>query len=215
MLANVETIFPKLTERLEGKVSWMYLDILGLCTTGCGNLLADAGAPRTCTQEALSLPWKAQGFLVSQEDVKAAYAAITADGEAQAARPDNAKRAAGFYTSISSLRLDDDAIDALVDSKAREIDKYYSYAYQGWEDFPADVQLALMLMAWAEGARGVKWRFPRFNSALSAADWRCCAAESHMDDSHNPGLRPRNDICRHLFEAAQAHPAEPAVVHLG
>ncbi len=39
----------------------------------------------------------------------------------------------------------------------------------------------------------------KFEAAILAQDWPTCAVESHMDDSHNSGLRPRNVATRTLF----------------
>ena len=43
MHTSVKMFFPKFSEILEGNVTWMYLDVKGLVTTGKGNLIDPVG----------------------------------------------------------------------------------------------------------------------------------------------------------------------------
>jgi hypothetical protein len=83
-----------------------------------------------------------------------------------------------------------------------------------FDDWPADAQLGLLSMAWALGPA---FRFLNFQAACQARDFRTAAVESHMNDTNNPGLRPRNKANFQLFEsAAEADEGnlDPDEVHL-
>ena len=54
MRKSVEEAWIGFSTRFEGRIQWMYLDILGLVTTGIGNLIDPKPA-------ALSLPWRHVG----------------------------------------------------------------------------------------------------------------------------------------------------------
>ncbi len=51
-------------------------------------------------------------------------------------------------------------------------------------------------MSWAAGPALVA---PHWEAACKAQDWATAALQCHLDDSHNPGLRPRNAANRALY----------------
>ena len=95
----VATAFPAFTAHFEGRCTWMYQDVLGLVTSGCGNLLDPA-------QYAVSLPWKKpDGSLASIDEIRQGW---------QDVKDAPNKRLAAFYQGVCDLRLSDDDVDALV-----------------------------------------------------------------------------------------------------
>jgi GH24 family phage-related lysozyme (muramidase) len=199
---------------LEGRGNGMYLDIKSLVTTGIGNLIdADSGdhfgTNPHLMPEAYGLGWAPPGGApVSTAAIDAEYQRIKYSGSANWSFPQR--------IALCQLFITDQAIDELV---ARKADSFGAFLvgrpdFAGFETFPADAQLGLLSMSWAMGPA---FRFPRFQAAVRAGDWVTAAAESHMDDANNPGLRPRNAINEVLFSIASwvvaPEPGDPAYLY--
>lgn len=199
MRPSVATIFPAFTERFEGSVNCLYLDVKGLVTTGRGDLVDPVSL-------ALSLPWRhLNGALASSAEVVAEWSRIKAATWLAREGWRSAK-------AMSTLFLTPSAIDALTLEKLRENDAALAARIAGWEDLPADAQLAVHSMCWADGVHGVLDKFPKFEAALARRDYMTCANECHLDAIGNPGLIPRNAANDALFVSA-AHGGDPATVN--
>lgn len=184
---------------LEGWVSWMYLDVKGLVTTGMGNLIDPIDT-------ALALPWSdGNGQPASQDDIAAEWSRVKADTRLASA----GAMAAGRPTQ---LRLADEDIEALVlaklDSNVVILSRQHGFAE--FENWPADAQLAALSMAWAMGPAFPE-KYPHFSAATAAGDFKTAAAECEMDASANAGLVRRNDANREAFLLAVTA-ADPAVL---
>jgi hypothetical protein len=181
---SVRKAWRAFTEPFEGFVSSMYLDVRALVTTGCGNLIDPVS-------EALKLP-----FLRDSDNQLATQAEISAAWHALKARPDLAKRHVRHARALTGLHLADADIDALVDRKLLENDRYIAGWFPDWENVPADAQLAVHSMAWAAGP-GFNRKFPAFTKAALAGDWMGARAECELrpvspEGIPNPGVIPRN-----------------------
>jgi hypothetical protein len=63
--------------------------------------------------------------------------------------------------------------------------------------------MALLSMAWGMGAGfavGGKW--PKFRAAVAAGDFDKAADNCRINETGNPGVRPRNDADQKLFHNA-------------
>ena len=184
---------------LEGWISWMYLDVRALVTTGMGNLIDPMAT-------ALGLPW------VDADGVPATPAAIAAEWQATKANLALAHQGAQAAGQVTALRLGDADITALVlaklDQNAATLKSYPAFAT--FEDWPADAQLGLLSMAWAMGP-GFGPTFPHFSQAISAGDFTTAAGDCEMNASANPGLVRRNAANRQAFLYA-ASATDPAVL---
>lgn len=200
MKPAVASVFPSFTERYEGHVSWPYLDVKGLVTVARGNLIDPVSL-------ALPLPWNIGGYAATRSEVEQAWGAVKAQQQW-------AKIGGGSerWAELTAIRLTDEAIDALTSSKNAQNEQQIAARFPDWESLPADAQLATLSMAWACGAYGVDFEFPKFDAALLAGDFVLCAAECHIDDVGNPGLVPRNLANKSLFLFASSG-AEPGEVH--
>ena len=70
MQDSVRAAWCDFNRSLEGWISWMYLDVLGLVTTGMGNLIDPMST-------ALGLPWVDEtGTQGSQNDIAAEWRAV-------------------------------------------------------------------------------------------------------------------------------------------
>ncbi len=162
----------------------MYLDVKGLCTCAIGNLIDPLP---------LGLPF------TKQDGTQATEAEISAEWHAVKARQDLRMRGGMAYGAITVLRLTKAAVGEIVLGKLAQVDAYLAHRWRAWETFPDDVQLAVLSMAWACGPA---FHFPKFEAALLAGDWAECARECHMDETGNPGLKPRNAANVALFRSA-------------
>lgn len=179
MADNIED-WHLLSSPLEGRVHSMYLDILGLVTCGVGNLIDSP-------YQAARLPWKhADGRLATKEEIYFAWADLKANKE-------TLKKLHWKYAAKrNDLRLTDEDIDRLVESKLCEFEVYMTkHHFPGFVDFPADAQLAICSMAWACGP-GFPKQFSNFKRFANQHEWLLAKACCKIRETGNPGVRPRN-----------------------
>lgn len=193
MYPSVRAAFPTFSKKFEGRISYMYLDIKGLVTTGVGNLIDPVGL-------ALPLPFvhKSDAAAATQDEIRADWQAVKGRPDLATAR-DYLKQ----FDNLTTLMLTDDSIDQLVlsklDSNVTTLKNTAEFA--DLDNWPADAQLGLFSMAWAMGpAFGPG--FPSFRAACAAKDWNTAATQSHMNDTNNPGLTQRNAANYTLFSNA-------------
>ena len=205
MHQSVRDAFVSFQTQFEGRVKHMYLDIKGLVTTGIGNLIDPL------TDGVVSLPWVQRGTTTraSEAEIRADWAAVKAAG---------AGKVASAYAPLTKLELTDEAIDQLVLAKAEANEAFIRKTpeFASYDTWPADAQLGLMSMAWAQGASFAKW--PNFRAAVAAGDWARAAEECRLDETGNPGLKPRNEANRNLFSNAKRvvdEGLDPAVLLYG
>jgi hypothetical protein len=185
--------FSSWTTQFEGYKPFMYADKDGWVTTGIGNKIDPIS-------QALSLPWKIDGRAVSQAEIASAWNAV------KSAYSASAPQKADWYAHLTNLRLDADGIRALVNRTLKANDAMFARVYAAYPNWPADGQLGIHSMAWAMGAGHIipGGDFKSFIAAVSRnpPDFRAAAAASHIDDRNNPGLVPRNEANKILFENA-------------
>lgn len=189
--------FRAFNEPFEGAIPYMYLDILGLVTTGVGNLIdpvALAAAlpfrfkhkPGIATPGALATPAQ----IMSEWQKLKSKTCLAQDGH-HACEP------------LTDLMLDDDAIDDLIAKRLAEDEKCLQKqaAFKNLATWPADAQLALLSMAWAVGPSAFSG-FHRFSQACEKGDFQTAAAECKINEAGNPGVIPRNRSNALLFRNA-------------
>lgn len=193
MYDSVRSNFLSFSTQFEGRVEFMYLDIYQYVTVGIGNLIDPVA-------HALALPFVYKnntGEYADQAAIAAEWNLVKAGGEELARQGHTAARL------ITQLMLNQVDIDNLVMQKADQFEqtlKTGTAEFADFDNWPADAQLGLLSMAWAMGpafAQGGRW--PNFRLACAAQDWDTAAAESHIPDDTNPGLRPRNQANKTLF----------------
>jgi len=182
----VRDVFLGFTARYEAVIYHLYADIKNLVTTGAGNLVDPV-------ERALSLPLRTpDGEIASEEAIRADWEAVKND-------PGSAQGGAPYARTITGLRMTQDDVRQLVDTKLDQVGDALAVRFPGFEDFPADAQLALLSWAWAVGT-GAK--FPALDEAVAARDWDRAADEIQINASGNPGVVPRNAVNRDLMHAA-------------
>jgi hypothetical protein len=201
MKSAVEAAWFKFTDKFEGNVPFMYLDVKGLVTFGRGNL-ADP-----CSL-ALAIKWvhKSDGSPAMGTEIITDWVAVKQSGMTGHSWKD--------FETVTKLRVDAEALDAFDMQKTKEMENYLKNRpqFKDFDYWPADAQLGLLGMAWAMGPA---FQFPHFQAACAKQDWQTCAGkdgdpvvnpalrgEAWMNDQGNPGLRPRNLATRLCFQNA-------------
>ncbi len=168
---------------IEGVVTFMYLDVKGLVTTGMGNLI-------DTPDEALSLAWlRSDGTLATRREVAAEWSFVKSLATQMhptlgAPWP---KVGGGRFASVTRLRLSDAGVDALVDRTLARMTGQMAARFPDFEDWPTDAQLGVMSMCWAGGA-GVFAKFPKFCRHINALDFAAAAKECRLAEAGNPGV---------------------------
>lgn len=155
----------------EGEVACMYLDTLGLVTTGMGNLVDPLAL-------AAGLPWlRADGTPAVASEIEAEWHSIKNSVWLAKAGANAARR-------IASLHLAEPAIGALIEAK---LDQFAAIlvrhaAFAAFESWPADAQLGLLSMAWAMGPNFGEG-YPVFSGLVAGRRWREASAACAMRDA--------------------------------
>ena len=187
---SVNSQFPIFSTKFEGRVAWMYCDILGLVTIGVGNLIDPEEA-------AVGLPFvhKADQSPATTDEIRSEWRLL------KGRSADLGKKGHRACESITALRLTESAIDDLVRSKVHTNETFLKKTFPDFDEWPADAQLGMLSMAWAMGpAFTAKW--PGFTKACIAHDWTAAAANCRMNETGNPGIVPRNNADVLLFSNA-------------
>ncbi len=191
MYPGVRNAFLSFSRPFEGRIPYMYLDIKGLVSVGVGNLIDPVSL-------ALPLPFvhKSDGISATQDEIQTDWQAVKGRQDLATAK-DYLRQ----FDALTALKLTDDGIDQVVLSKldSNEAALKGTPEFADLESWPADAQLGLLSMAWALGGFA---KFPKFRAACAAKDWVTAAAESHIDDTGNPGVTPRNAADHTLFSNA-------------
>ncbi len=189
MHTSVRIAFTDFSARLEGVVHWMYLDVLGLVTTGIGNLIDPVAG-------ALTLPWvdKRSGERAGEREIRREWSLVKS-------HPSAARQGHRVLEGATYLRLTAAGIAEVVGARMVLNDRALQQRFGNFELWPADAQLAAHSMAWACGP-GFPAIFPRLAKALDASDYASAARECRMREEGNPGIVPRNRANADLFMIA-------------
>ena len=184
---DVRAGFPAFTQRFEGRVRWLYLDVKGLVTTAVGVLVDPV-------ERAIGLSWRHDdGTLATEDEIRGEWSTVKA-------MPFGLRYAAEFYRLHDGLSLSDVTIDALALSRLDADVALLERTFGDLTAWPSGAQTALCSMAWAMGA-GFPATWPKFTAACRRGDWRGAAVECVIPEL---GTKPdgRNAANVALFEAA-------------
>ncbi len=195
MRKSVADVFKAFSVRFEGELPFMYLDIKGLVTIGVGNLIDSVA-------QAQQLPF----FFKDEPDHLASPSEIAEDWQRVKDRQDLRLQGGMVFENVAQMRISEETINQLVLQTVTSYEttlKANTPEFADFDDWPADAQLGLLSMGWAMGPGfATAGRWPSFRAACASQDWDQAAEQSHMDDTHNPGLRPRNTANFILFTNA-------------
>jgi GH24 family phage-related lysozyme (muramidase) len=191
MHTSVKEAFYGFTEKFEGAVPWMYLDIKGLVTVAVGNLIDPVSL-------AVNLP-----FINMKTLSPATKSEIVAEWNLIKSNVQLAKKGHKAAEKIAKLRMTIDGMSNLVNYRLLQNESYLRKRFPKLDEWPADAQLALFSMAWAMGPA---FKFATLEKALNAGKFDVYDVNGRhlcwMNDKNNPGLRPRNIANVKLFENA-------------
>jgi len=192
------------TERLEGVVPWMYLDVKGLVTVGVGNLIDVVGGPGGWS---LALPCP---FVRNSDNQPANDLEIIDEWKRIKGQQELAHLGHKAAQAHTRLHLTDEGIAQIVRNKLAQNENFLRVRFTEYDTWPQTVIQAVNALAWACGAA---FHFPRLEDALRERDWATCATECHIDTKGNPGVVPRNAWMQELFEraAAECAPTQPEI----
>lgn len=178
--------------KYEGRCAFLYVDLLGLVTTGIGNLVDPVA-------KALALPWRRpDGSLATLNEIQEEWIEVK-DRQDLRGRPISERAA------ITTLHLLESDIDSLFDRETARMWAQIVAGYPGAETWPAAAQLGTLSMSWAMGVGrivpGETFEYPHFRAAALAQDWASCASECRMQ---GVGIEGRNEANERLFLAAAA-----------
>lgn len=175
--------------RVEGFCTWMYLDIDGAVTTGIGNLIDSITA-------ACRLPWlRCDGSKATAPEVIGAWHLVKA-------RQDLREHGGGRFAVLTSIRLSEEFVKQFHETEVERMTEVLIGEFPLFSTWPESVQVATLSMAWAMGP-AFYLKYPKWRKAAHASDWKTCAAECEISEKGNPGVAPRNDANRELFELAR------------
>lgn len=199
MYPSVRMAFAPFLKTLEGRVPWMYLDSNALVAVAAGNVVDPIDA-------AVSLP-----FVRKIDQSAATEQEIRAEWQLLKDNPGLAPKGYRACEAITSLRLTEATMDALVGDELDAKESLLRTAFPDWDCWPADAQLGALSLAWALGA-AFPARWPEFSKAAKAQDWLGAAACCRIGDLPTAGAELRNAAHVALFESAAAvtGAAEPA-----
>jgi GH24 family phage-related lysozyme (muramidase) len=199
--ASVVKSFVDWSTAFEGYINYPYTDAEGLVTTGMGDLI-DAMAPgqkmhvncghgtnvpcgsTTPTGTARALPWTGGSLDADWAKLKASWPHIQSTA----------------CKGITSARLSPEAVSTLVAGKMKQNEDYILAHLPSYAVAPADAQLGVHSMSWAEGP-GFTGTWTLFRNAFNAGDYAGAAAQSHM---RGVGIDMRNLANKLLFLNAAA-----------
>ena len=204
MHPEVRAAFVRVNTPIEGVVPWMYVDRRGLVHSGMGNLLEPANRAKRVPWHHLAgerasgdatQPFRFRGPLATPAEIDAAWSKVKT-----AAMTDKG----GFVQhTLTDLRLDDAGLDTLINEALLTHEATLRAFLPGWDDFPADAQLALLSMAYAMGpgfaAPGNSQFFPKFTAAIRAGDFALAAKHSTVQPDSDSALHHRNQMNRQLL----------------
>lgn len=174
--------------KFEGNVPWMYLDIKGFVTAGCGTLIR-------ALSDALKL-----GFVDTKGQPSRADAIAKDFLRVRNMAPG---RLAAYYKVDSSPVLPQATIDTLIQIKLDEFARGLQMAIPELPSYPAGVYAGILLMTYAIGVAGFL-KYTLLRSALLAHDWEVAAAESGIE-TKNKAYNERNAYTAALIR--QANPS--------
>jgi hypothetical protein len=181
MYDTVRAIIRKFLSMYEGELKQMYLDNRGLVTTGVGNLLQDSTAATNYQWEHIS-----GNALASSDEVIAEYNNVKSD-DTKTKIPNWKIMGGGNFVKraielgIVTLQLTSDSYNKIFTSTLNGLEGTMkgTPGYEAYETFPADAQMGILSVIWANGAGGIVKEgdlrlhrtWPNFTRKVKARQW--------------------------------------------
>ena len=172
MHPGVQNVLHEFLSRFEGVRRGMYLDAVGLVTTGIGFMFPTPA-------EARRLRWAhparraATGEEVEREWHRVKDSRSPVDGE-------------------SPLLLTSAEVDRVFANQVRSRESILRHVFPAWDTYPADAQLGMLAHSWLASSRaGIEgWQGGRYVQAIRETQWDTAGKESLWGALRNP-TQPR------------------------
>lgn len=184
-MSYVDDYLP-ICEGFEGRSASMYVDTKGNVTVACGLLVPDAAF-------ACALP-----FL---DDTGTAATAMRVTNDFSMVKAMGPGHAAAFYMFPQMVHLAQASIDELLRKTVMQFDADLRESFDGYDEFPDGVKMALLDMDYNLGDAELRRGYPNFDAAVNARIWAQAAAQCGRDE-HDPAFAKRNAWTRAQFLAA-------------
>lgn len=167
MRAVVHDAWERMTERFEGRLTYLYADKYNWITTGEGNLVDPVST-------AMGLPFlHPDGRAARGDEIAAAWWRVKND-------PNCARYGHRYAAQLTTIRLTEEGVSRLVFAKLAQNNAELVARFPDFEEWPAAAQMALHSWAWACGAHA---NFPQLVAALLERDFHAAAVHIHIDES--------------------------------
>jgi hypothetical protein len=143
------------------------------------------------------------GSLADPDTVAAQWQAVH-DG------PPNSSTGAGYLTTI---RLPDAAINVLVDQTVAANEVALRQYFPGWDNFPADGQIAIQSKAYAMGTGVFPATFPNFVAAVNGGDWTGAIAAGAYHGVGTQNRQAQEAVALANAAAVAAGQGDPATLY--
>ncbi len=189
MRESVKQGFLPFATRFDPLVSWMYLNRAGNVVTALGCSLE----PITL---ALELPWVLRDGKQPAEENH-----IAGDWLRIKRNRILAHKGPTGSAPYTNVELTQEGIERLVIKRLYELEQRFADAgFVDFDDWPADVQLAGLSMAWLDA--DLFEHFPKWSKAMKQGAWRLGAKECFFRTTHHHELVGRNWAHRKLLLSA-------------
>jgi len=162
-------------------------------------------------ENALALDWRIGERQAELTEVRDDWRTVKAIGKNN--------RTAASQAALTSIRLTDEAVDALL-WRRLDANAYWLSArtFPDFATFPADAQLGILSVAWAVGCDFMHTKPPRplLIDAIRAHDWSAAKVHARLSEAGNPGVADRNRQQERCFDNAAivaAHGLDPSILH--
>ncbi|MGD9537026.1 MAG: hypothetical protein AB7P52_04650 [Alphaproteobacteria bacterium] len=179
-------------ERMEGRVSHMYLDKKGKVTVGVGFLIPNIN-------RAYEYPWriKRSGRRADRAMIKADWDKVRAKGKGWSARA---------FAPITLLELSSLDVSRILDKKIdiyrEELRRALREAELLYEELPSVILEALFDMVYTLGQPSFNRQYTELRDAIAARDWAEAAEQSKRDVQAERNLEIKNLFYRQMFSEA-------------
>ena len=204
MRQSVRDYWATFNKPFEGRLTFMYLDVKGLVSTGVGNLIDRTKKPLTAptpTERAASLRAAGELTWLTADGSVATPEQVAEEWDRVKVRMDLAPLGGGhFAPPVTTLHITQEEIDRFVEVKREDFARTLTARpeFSDFENWPADAQLGLLSMAWGMGPA---FDFPKFQAFAAAGDFAGAATECRFNPEKGTIVK-RNDADQQCFRNA-------------
>ena len=177
----------------EGRIPWLYRDSKNIMTVGVGHRVRGLSEAQM-----LNFVFPGTGQRATTQQIAKEYNQISPS-------PTPDKHGAGYYRSMTTIRLHPAEIDQLLDQDIQDKVKLLGAPkyFPDFDSYPKPAKDALVDMAFNMGVFRIVSVFQNFTAAVRSRDWSAAAVESRRKDVSNKRNRDTENL---ILLAARIEP---------